>query len=209
MQSYSQNNEQELILDYFGALPKKQYCVLEIGANDGITLSNTFQILQNGWRGALIEPSPVAFEKLRWLYQNKSNVHLYNYAIADYTGKAILYESGSLLTEKDRALVSTLVKEETKRWIENANVKFIPKKVQCKTFRTFSRECPIKKFELISIDVEGVDFNVLTQINLTKIDCLMLIVEFNGKDKEIYIDYCGEHNLSLHSENAENLIFVR
>ena len=39
---YSQNNEQDIILQYFG---NRKGFFLDIGANDGITLSNTYALL--------------------------------------------------------------------------------------------------------------------------------------------------------------------
>ena len=64
-------------------------------------------------------------------------------------------------------------------------------------------------FDLISIDVEGLDYDVLTQIDLTKCKCRMLIVETNGKENQKYIDYSATHGMTLMTQNAENLIFVK
>ena len=43
---YSQNNEEQVILDYFG---NKIGNLLDIGANDGITLSNSRKLIELGW----------------------------------------------------------------------------------------------------------------------------------------------------------------
>ncbi len=45
-------NEEQVILDYFG---NKIGNLLDIGANDGITLSNSRKLIELGWSGDLIE----------------------------------------------------------------------------------------------------------------------------------------------------------
>jgi hypothetical protein len=55
MKNYSQNNEQEIILKYFGDF-KGHF--LDIGAYNGVDLSNTRALLELGWTGVLVEPNP-------------------------------------------------------------------------------------------------------------------------------------------------------
>ena len=43
----SQNNEEALVKQYFGT---KHGTFIDIGANDGITLSNTYAAAQRGWK---------------------------------------------------------------------------------------------------------------------------------------------------------------
>ncbi len=67
----------------------------------------------------------------------------------------------------------------------------------------------IKKFDLISIDIEGLDYEVLTQMNLNKLKCRMLIIETNSVDDKKYIDYCANFGYSVHHKNYMNLIFTK
>lgn len=76
---HSQNLEEKIILEYFGDFVGT-FC--DIGANDGITFSNTYALSKLGWCGNLIECSPRAFAKLKQLYQEtKGCFYLYDYAI--------------------------------------------------------------------------------------------------------------------------------
>ena len=69
---YSQNNEERIILNYF--LNRKGN-FLDIGANDGITLSNVRALAEMGWKGCLIEPSKKAYNKAVENYkQYKRNI---------------------------------------------------------------------------------------------------------------------------------------
>ena len=202
---YSQNNEDQIIVNYFNNA--KNLNILDIGANDGITLSNSYKVINElNWNACLIEPSPTAFKKLFKLYNDNPDIFLFNYALSNKSGEFTFYDSGTHLNNNDTSLLSTLHKSELDRWTKETFKEII---VKCKTINSFILESPIKTFDVISIDVEGEDYNVLTQLNLTELNCKMLIVEFNGKDKQKYIDYCSKFNMKLFTENNENLIFIK
>ena len=203
---YTQNNEEQIILDYFSK-HNGTLTVLDIGANDGKTFSNSLRVIEEGWNAVLVEPSPKAFAKLKELHGNNSNVICVQSAITNVNGTFELQESSTLLNQGDVSLVSSIKVEETERW-RNANVLFSPVFVMGLDFKTFMVAIDQYKFDLISIDVEGFDYDVLSQINLTEVGCKMLIVEFNGKEKEKFVDYCSKYSMKLISENPENLIFT-
>ena len=60
---YSQFGEDRWILKNL-ELPDKGTFV-DVGAGDGISLSNTFAFEHRGWRGLCVEPDPRSFSKLR------------------------------------------------------------------------------------------------------------------------------------------------
>ncbi len=206
--TYSQNNEDQIIFDYF--YPNfSDKTILEVGANDGITLSNSYRAIKNGMSACLIEPCIPTFNKLQELHKDKKNVSCFNYGIGNMNCILKFYESGELLGTGDNSLVSTFEFEETKRWT-SANIKFTESDLPVKTFRTFLKQSPIKQFDCISIDVEGLEYEVLRQINLKSIGCKMLIVEFNGivPLKQKFINFVLSFGFELVNENAENLIFT-
>ncbi len=55
---YTQNNEEQIFIDYFKNQNPSELCVLDIGANDGKTFSNSLRLIELGWSAILIEPSP-------------------------------------------------------------------------------------------------------------------------------------------------------
>jgi FkbM family methyltransferase len=198
---YSQNNEQEIILKYFGDF---KGTFIDIGANDGITLSNTRKMAELGWEGVFVEPSPTAFKRLRENYSRMNGFYFYPFALGDTNGEITLHESGELLKKGDVALVSTVVEQEKARWVP-ANVKFNPVQVKIFRWKTFLNRLKIKKFDFISLDAEGNDLTILRQIDLT--DVKAIVVEWNGKQKEEFMQLCA--GFRLIGENAENLIFAR
>jgi FkbM family methyltransferase len=203
-----QNKEDMIISNYFG---DHKGALLDLGANDGYTFSNSFYLLNNGWKGILVDPSPSAYEKLETLYQGNPDVHLMNVAIGNHNTLTTLYDSDSLLNNGDSSLVSTCVKNETKRW-EPLNMKFDEVEVEMWNFKYLIHQSPIKSFDFISIDCEGLDISILKQINLSDVNCRCLCIEHNSVKavvKEIRA-YCSLFGLNKEiGYNAENIILAK
>jgi hypothetical protein len=62
MKYYSQIEQDKQFLTHRGNTDKGFY--VEIGANDGVTFSNTKTLEDLGWDGICVECNPQAFEKL-------------------------------------------------------------------------------------------------------------------------------------------------
>lgn len=204
---FSQNDEEKVILAYFGAATGT---FLDVGANDGIVLSNTRALALRGWKGVLVEPSPAAFEKLYIAYHGPDVPYmpvLVNAAIANHDGEIELYDSGTHLNKGDVALLSTTRPEELARW-EKSGEQFTKIKVRAMTFATLLKHVHQSHFDFISIDAEGMDYDILRQIDLRAIDCRMLCVEYNQKDADKFTNYCVRAGMRRVHNTYENLIFA-
>lgn len=204
---YSQNNEEKIILDYFNTSQKFELgtrgTFLDCGANDGITLSNTRALVELGWRGVLVEPSPKAYAQLKENCKNFPGVYTYPYALGITNDKVKMWDSGTHLNKDDHGLLSTLSESDYDKW--KAFTKYEVIEVDCFRWKTFLNRLTIKVFDFISIDIEGMDYAVLEQIDLRNTSCVC--VEWNGKDKAKFVALMVGFNL-IH-ENNENLIFAR
>lgn len=210
---YSQNNEQQVILDYFfKQLPDEllgitwenaKGMLIDIGANDGIMFSNSRALIERGWHAFLVEPNPIAFEILVNNNIGNVNVSEYNFAIGNQTGEIKLYCNTPHI-DGDIGLLSTTIFEETKRW---PDLQFNEFDVPVKTFAdAFDNDNYV--YDFITIDAEGMDFEILSQIDLAKHQTKMVCVEHNGNEIEKYIDYCTKFGMSIKLINAENLIMA-
>lgn len=209
MDSYSQNNEDQLILKYFGGIEKmKDISVLDLGANDGQTLSNSRLAIKNGAAAMLVEPSTICYSKLSKLYHENPRVQLLPVAVSDKSGIMEFYESGEHLGNGDHGLVSTLNASELNRWVDSGE-KFVTTQAHVWNLDAVLEASELKKFDLISIDIEGEDLKVLNLMNLHALGCRMLIVEWNGNDREKFTEIAERNGLKIYHENAENLIFVK
>lgn len=211
IKNHSQNNEQEIIRGYFGG---RKGVLLDIGANDGITFSNTHALMLDNWDGILLEPSPKAFERLTTLYADNNKAACLKIGIGVRTEEVEFWESGAFNhTGPDVALVSCVDPKEKQRWGDT--VKFEPIKASLLSFQDFlnmldNNEVD-KKFNFINIDAEGMDYEILKQINLKEIGCECFCIEHNSVQDVInkyrsVSDYFGFREIGF---NAENLIFAK
>lgn len=208
---YGQNLEDKTIHELINQKYGAEYIgsILDIGANDGITLSNSRFFYQNGWKAHLVEAGKTPFHALMSNTLTFKNVSCYNVALGNENKSLTFFESSNLLNQFDKGLVSSLIPEETTKW-RNAGITFESYEVQCYNWDYFLTNNGLKdeKFDIISIDIEGMDYEVLSQMNLSDLGCKILCVEFNGVNKNKYVDYANKFNLHLVNENAENLIFA-
>lgn len=208
MKSYSQSSEDLLIYSYFKG---KTGTLLEIGANDGQTLSNSKLLIDSGWNGYLVEPGST-FQQLESLHKGNERVHCYNFAIGSkFVDAMTFYESAAHVPGgSDRGLVSSLDFDETERW-RKSGVEFTEKQVKVVDFDKFWWLAGEPMFDFISIDCEGYDFDILQQIDLDKVGCRAICVEWNG-DFALKVKmegYILPFGFKLIERNRENLIFVK
>jgi FkbM family methyltransferase len=209
---YGQNLEDKTISELINSKYGNDFVgnILDIGANDGITLSNSRYFYERGWTAYLIEAGKTPFQLLESNTKSFANVNKYNCALSYQDGTMNFYESSNLLNEHDKGLVSTLIPNETTKW-RNAGIKYEEYQVPCFTWKTFlNNYFPNKlNFDVISIDIEGMDYEILSQMNLDELGCKILCIEFNGLEMNKYVDFVGKFNMHLVNQNAENLIFIK
>lgn len=202
--SYAQNGEDLFVLEYFGDFKGE---LLDIGANDGMTFSNSRLLIEIGWDAHLLEPGSI-FDELYDNYKTKPlTVAVHNFGIGEKSEVVQFYESGPHIKNgKDKGLVSTTDYQETLRWTD---VEFIEKNIQLVTFENFYDFVERPKFDFISLDAEGMDWQILQQIDLDAVGCKVLCIEWNSKPEllKLFTDYCKGFRIGL--MNAENLVFVR
>lgn len=200
---HSQNNKEEIILNYFQEKKDENSypAFLDLGAYDGIDLSNTRALTELGWAGVCVEPNPEIFQRL--VENNKFFPKILNYEIAISTSDGIIEMNAN------NSYYSTLVDAEVEKW--KAIEQFNKIKVRSMTWDRFYRIiCLRNHFDFISIDCEGMDYEILTQMNLDELRCKMICIETNGIQTQKYIDYISKFDgFKVISTNPENLIMAK
>lgn len=146
---YSQRGEDGIIEEIFNRLNIKNGNCVEFGGGDGITCSNTRNLIDKGWSGCFIEFKEESYCKLQKNYSLNKNVICI---------KKYINQNG------DDTLDNILYK--------NFN----------------------KKIDLISIDIDGCDYEIFNSIN--KFLPTLFIVECNPYRNPLdsnYYGYCKNH----------------
>lgn len=68
MNYYSQFHEDALVDGIFRQIGTTNKFCVDIGAHDGVTLSNTRGMMEEGWQGCFVEPRPERYSELCRLY---------------------------------------------------------------------------------------------------------------------------------------------
>ncbi len=91
---HSQNDEESVILRLLSDVPPPSGRLLDIGAFLPSLFSNSRALLDLGWSGVLVEPSPDPFNNLLKHYRDNQRVTLVNCAIAKTAELARFWDSG-------------------------------------------------------------------------------------------------------------------
>lgn len=207
---YSQNDEQVVIEKYFG---DHIGVFADFGANDGITLSNTYALALKGWKGLLVEPSEVTFEKLQRNYSGLTGMVMLQFAVTGtYEGVVTFHESGTHLNKGDLSLLSTVHKSERNKWKSSKEV-FIETLVHAmpvnKILELASEAGNFETIDLFSIDIEGSEKEVLPLINFAKWKTRMVVVENNHRDQQWFDGVMLQQGFKFMRQTPENLIYAK
>lgn len=151
--NYSQLDQDLWILSKFDE--DYQGFFVDIGANDGITISNSYLLEQKGWNGICIEPNMTEFQKLN-VSRTSNN---YQVCISDFNGKCSFQENGFFGKIMVKGSGDT----------------------DCFTLEYFldNVECP-KTIDYMSIDVEGGEFDIIKIFPFDKYFIKYITIEHNA-----------------------------
>jgi len=162
---HAQGLEDLYLRRVFGEVTKGFY--VDVGAHDGRFVSNTFGLYQDGWQGICIEPNPVSFATLRRLRPRDIclNVGVGRSATPRILRWKTGIPEGSSFESPEGA---------------NAHV------VRVESLHRIMTEHTVPpRFELLSVDVEGMEIEVLSTVDWAVHRPRVVIVEYNTQGKVV------------------------
>ena len=164
-ESFSQFGEDWLIWQFFGESPEGFF--VDVGANDPEKLSQSLLLERQGWRGVLVEPMAACCERLR-RHRPLAQVFQVACGAPEQRGTALLQLEG---------LDGTLSKLAPPAAGQAVAPGF--EQVQVVTLDDILEQVKPARLDFLSIDVEGVELQVLQGLNLQKYRPRLLMVEDN------------------------------
>ena len=139
--------------------------MVDVGAHDGRTLSNSHPFLALGWSGVLVEPLPAAFERLDALYRDRPDVHCVQVACAEAEGERQLH----LGTDGPLTMNSTL------RAPAGVGAAL---SVSVRTLTSVLEACAAPSdFSILLVDAEGMDYEVLAGLDFERFRPRVVVTE--------------------------------
>lgn len=159
----SQYGEHVFILEHFAGRTGR---FLDVGAYDGLNFSNTRQLMEIGWSGVCVEPSPMVFPYLCENTDKFSLVQCLQAAVIpdDFQG------NGKMWVTQDA--LSTLVKSHRDIiTVRNPLVPYTEVHVPILKWQEFLKVYP-EPYDFINIDVEGMNWEILRDGPMAEMICI-------------------------------------
>jgi FkbM family methyltransferase len=188
---------------------------VEVGANDGVSFSNTWGLAEQGWRGYLIEPIPEFADSCRRNHKNHASVSVFQYAIGNLDNKNLVFNIAGALTTANSALRTEY---ESVDWaLSSLTNKEIT--VPSKRLDTFLTENGLgHDFDVLVVDVEGFEAEVFSGFELVEWRPKMIIVELVDTHPDLKSTATSDAQLGerillsgyrIVSKDVINTVFVR
>ena len=192
---YSQNDEEDVILQHFRGHAGR---FLDIGAFNGVDLSNTRALAELGWTGIMVEPSPFNLCRL---------IH----SVEEFEGRVDVWACAVNATGLPSILKMT--QDSNRLWFNTITDHTVPSQIGVRLTVPCVRISELLKhgpFEFISIDAEYMDFEILRDAPAGFHGCKMLCIEVPGPSRrEEMKEYIEKiHRFKVHHETNENIIAV-
>lgn len=206
MEFKSQHKQDEFIVNYF----KEKTCgvFVDIGAHDGITLSNTYVLEKElGWSGICVEPMKHEYEKL---IENRSCI-TYNCACYDHNG---IEKFTMLEYDGYPDMLSGIAQDITFKHMghilsEQRIIGGVRKVIEVPTrlLNEILEENKIYDIDFLSVDTEGSELKILKSIDYNKFNIKVIIYE-NGEGEPYVRDFLKSINFSFHKRLGIDDAFV-
>jgi FkbM family methyltransferase len=197
-ESFSQAGEDRVVQYLFNSLQIWNPTYLDIGANHPIGGNNTFLFYKNGSNGVCIEPDPVLFAEIKKMRPRDACLNVAVGRGEETEAEFYIFSEPSL---------NTLSKEEAEHREKTGSFKIVKTiKIQIKNINTIIKEHFTGAPDFLSIDVEGLDFEILNSIDFNLHRPIAICAETVGYSETLYKEKVPEINNLLLSKGY--LIFA-
>lgn len=176
---------------------------VDIGAHNGVSLSNTKYLEELGWEGLCIEPHPKVFKEL---CKNRTCDKI-NCAVWNKDTK-VKFLSLSGYTEMLSGIVESYDKRHERRILDELNFyggnqEII--EIDAKKFDSIVENIDI---DFLSIDTEGSELEILNQINFEKYNIKVICVENNFHEPK-FNDFFSQKGYKYVANYTIDYLFIK
>lgn len=201
------NSLEEFIYNYAKNTP--EFTVVQIGANDGYHNDPLYRIIRTfKWKGILVEPQAVVFERLKKTYRKLNGLKFENAAISNIKTKIPFYKisfsdarwATGLASFDKNHLLDHIKKGYVKKWGTREGVIFPEKEedyitqvyVDTISFDELITKHNVEQVDGIFMDCEGFDEEVLRSIDIEKYNPKLIFFEYFHFEEQNYLTLVSE-----------------
>lgn len=205
--SYSQSGEDIIIDALFENLKRKERTYLDIGANDPVICNNTYLLYKKGWRGVLVEPDAAMCEVAKSKRPGDTIVNI---------GIGLLNESEApFYVFPGRLNTWSTFSEQEARIRETASgIKAKKISVPLKTINNIIEQYFVACPNFISIDVEGLDLDILKSLDFNRfrpdvfcVETISFSINNEGKKLDEVREFLSSKDYLIYADTHINTIF--
>ncbi len=175
MKDSASQNESSLVWNFFKRSPQGVF--VEVGANHPTLESQTWYLEQQGWSGVLVEPNPELF---KLLCEQRPRSRVMQAAAGAQAGEVDLLLGINHLHSTLVPVLGDPLSEEKIR-------------VKLCTLDSILAEAGVARIDFLSIDVEGMELQVLRGLDFQKFAPQLVLIEEHRRDyaKHFYLRHHG------------------
>jgi FkbM family methyltransferase len=205
--SFSQCGEDLIVAHLMEALQISKPTYLDIGAHHPSRLNNTYLFYLKGSRGVCVEPDPELFAELR--AKRRRDTCLKMGIGFDHRENADFYIMSS-------NTLSTFSKEEAQRYESYGQQRVLRViNTSLESINAVIKQYFKKAPHFISLDTEGLDFQILKSLDFTQyrpeVFCVETLTYTENKTEQkvtAIVDYMAQHSYMAIADTYINTIFV-
>ncbi len=204
---------------------RKGLVFIQVGANDGLWNDPIYKFIRRDeWRGILVEPQKDVFVRLSNNYKNSKNLVFENVAIGKENNELELYRI-SFTNANWATGLSSFNKEDVQRMIDAGYVErmasednislpanktewITTENVETIEFKNLISKHRLSKIDLLTLDVEGYEFEILETIPFQEIKINVIIYEhthFKDDKKQVIEKFLISKNYTLFDAESDTI----
>jgi FkbM family methyltransferase len=197
----AQHGEDRWLESFFGG--KTDGVFVEVGAYDGMVLSNSYFFESIGWRGVLVEPDPVKAARCR---ANRPNSQIFECAAV---GSPEANEISFYAVEGGQVYSTVNMTDEHRKRLSSYGLSFTETRVKAMTLDRILEAAKLSRIDFVTIDVEEGELEVLRGFDVQRWRPEAVMVETNSRFRSAEIRrYFVERGYVFHYSIVNNDIYV-
>jgi FkbM family methyltransferase len=172
---------------------------VEVGANDGVSVSNTWGLARRGWVGLMVEPVPQVAQTCRVNHKDHQQIRVIECAVGASDGTSITMNVAGVLTTANDAVLQEYGSLDWASGFITGTQMTVP----VRTLDSILVECHAPAgFDVLVVDVEGFEADVFAGFSLSRWQPQVIVVELADTHPDLHVTAASDAQLGVSIQDA-------